>query len=82
MADPNEMGCKELVELITEYLEGTLPAADRARFEQHLGICEGCRNYLDQMRVVVATLGRISEESMPAEARQPLLEAFRHWKQK
>lgn len=81
MADSNEMSCKELVEVITDYLEGTLPSADRVRFEQHLGECEGCMNYLEQMKVSVQVLGRLSEGSIPPQAREELLEAFRNWKQ-
>jgi predicted anti-sigma-YlaC factor YlaD len=74
------MSCKELVELVTEYLEGTLPADDRVRFEAHLGECEGCENYLGQMRLTISTLGALSEETIPPEARDNLLEAFRSWK--
>lgn len=81
MADFTEMSCKDLVEVITDYLEGTLPSADRGRFEQHLGECEGCVNYLEQMKVSVQVLGRLSEESIPPGAREELLEAFRNWKQ-
>ena len=42
----DDLACKELVELVTEYLEGTLPPAERARFDAHLGQCEGCHTYL------------------------------------
>lgn len=76
----NEMSCKELVEVITEYLEGTLPEAERARFEYHLGLCPGCQTYLEQMRQTVRATGRPSEESIPAQARDDLLKAFREWK--
>jgi anti-sigma factor RsiW len=72
--------CKELVELVTDYLEERLPPADRLRFEQHLGGCEGCQNYLDQMQETIRLLGRLDEESIPAPARERLLRAFRDWK--
>ena len=49
-ATPEEMSCRELVDLITDYLEGTMAEADRARFEAHLGECDYCVNYLAQMR--------------------------------
>ena len=75
-----ELSCKELVELITEYLEGTLPAADRGRFEAHLSICPGCRTYLEQMRGVIASLGKLSEKNIPPQARDELLRVFRDWK--
>lgn len=77
---PAEMTCRELVELVTEYLEGTLPPAERARFEAHLRECDGCTTYLEQMRQLIAALGRLAEEAIPEEARRRLLQAFRDWK--
>ena len=76
-----EMTCRELVELVTGYLEGTLPAAERARFEAHLADCPDCTNYLDQMRRTVQLLGTLSEETITPEAKERLLWAFRDWKQ-
>ena len=76
----NELTCKELVELVTEYLEGTLPAAERARFEEHLAGCRDCGAYLDQIRQTVRVLGRLTEDSLPAAFRAELVEAFRSWK--
>jgi anti-sigma factor RsiW len=78
-ADP---ACKEIVEVITDYLEGRLPADDRARFDQHLAICRGCRTYLDQMRQVIRTAGAIRDESLDAKQRERLVRAFRDWKAK
>jgi anti-sigma factor RsiW len=75
-----ELSCKELVEVITDYLEGAMPDADRARFEAHLDDCPWCRNYLEQMRHTVATLGELPEESIDPAIREDLLEAFRDWR--
>jgi anti-sigma factor RsiW len=74
------MACRELVEVVTDYLEGTMGAADRARFEAHLAECPYCVNYLDQMRETIAALGGLSEESIGPRAREELLEAFRGWR--
>jgi anti-sigma factor RsiW len=74
------MSCKELVELVTDYLEDALPPEERLRFEQHLTICDGCVNYVDQIRQTVVTVGTLRGESMPPEARDALLSAFRDWK--
>jgi anti-sigma factor RsiW len=76
----DEMTCKELVEVVTDYLEGELSAVDRRRFEEHLEECPYCRIYLEQMRTTIRTLGRLSEESIPRDARAELLNAFRDWK--
>jgi anti-sigma factor RsiW len=77
--DLPEMPCRELVELITDYLEGRLSPVDRSRFEAHLDECEACRTYLDQFRRTIRVLGRLPEESLSAEARDTLLAAFRDW---
>jgi anti-sigma factor RsiW len=73
------MSCRELVEVITDYLEGTMGGTDRARFEAHLEECPYCVTYLEQMRETLDALGKISEESVPLEVRDQLLQAFRGW---
>jgi hypothetical protein len=72
--------CQEVVELVTDYFEGALPADQVELFEQHLNFCQGCESYVDQMRTTVATVGRIREEDLPFETRDRLLAAFRDWK--
>jgi anti-sigma factor RsiW len=74
------MACRELVELVTDYLEGRLPAADRERFDAHIAGCDACTAYLEQMRQTLTALGHIPEESISVEARQELLVAFRDWR--
>jgi anti-sigma factor RsiW len=78
--DSNDLACKELVELVTDYLEDRLPTAERARFDAHLTGCGGCRAYLEQMRQTVRVLGRLPEESIEPAARDRLLAAFLDWK--
>jgi anti-sigma factor RsiW len=78
--DPNEISCKELIELITEYLEGRLPPDEKRKFEDHLSICEACLLYLEQMRETIRAVGRLSEESLPVHAKEDLLALFRNWK--
>src|SRR5215475_8773003 len=56
------LSCQEVVELVTDYLEGTLGPQETTLFEQHLNFCDGCIWYLEQMRTTVATVGRIREE--------------------
>jgi anti-sigma factor RsiW len=74
------MPCRELVELVTDYLEDRLPARDRARFEAHIADCEYCATYLEQMRQTIRVLGRLPEESLSGAAREALLDAFRDWR--
>ena len=79
MAAREKMTCRDLVELVTEYLEGALLPDDVARFEEHLGECEACVDYLGQMRATVASLRRLESSTLPPEARDALLDAFRDW---
>lgn len=82
MPSPDEMTCRDLVETVTEYLEGTLPAADRVRFDAHLAECPPCREYLAQMRHTVAALGRLPRDTISQDAKRGLLDAFRNWKKR
>jgi len=75
-----EMTCKEMVELITDYLEGVLPEGDRLNFERHLEGCRGCTAYLSQMRQTIQLAGILTEESLSEKAKVELLEVFRDWK--
>jgi anti-sigma factor RsiW len=79
-APADDLSCQELVELVTHYLEGALPPDERARFEEHLGICEGCAHYLDQVRLTARLVGRTSEELETLPGVDRLREAFRGWK--
>lgn len=76
----NEMDCKELVETITAYLDGTLPDAERRRFDNHLAVCPHCTEYLAQMRDTIARLGTLDENTLSRDAREQLLVAFRAWR--
>jgi anti-sigma factor RsiW len=76
------LACNELVEIITEYLEGTLPPSERARFDAHLELCEGCRIYLEQMRQTIQAVGQLSEADISPQAKETLLLAFSSWNQR
>ncbi len=73
------MTCVELVEVVTDYLEGTLSRRERRRVERHVAACPYCDLYIEQIREVIRTLGRLTEETIPPEARDELLVAFRDW---
>lgn len=80
MSTTNTLTCQELVEIVTDYLEGAMSPEDRARFDEHLVLCAGCRYYLDQMRKTIQLVGRLTEDHISPEAQQDLLQAFRNWK--
>ena len=75
-----QLSCRELVELVTDYLEGALAADERARFEEHIARCSGCKTYLEQIRQTIAALGHLPEDGLTPEAERTLLEAFRGWR--
>jgi anti-sigma factor RsiW len=75
-----DLTCRELVELVTDYLEDALDPVDRDRFEQHLVLCDGCARYLEQMRTTIALTGSLTEESLAPEVQERLLSAFRGWR--
>jgi anti-sigma factor RsiW len=74
------MTCKELVELVTAYLEGALRGRRRRRFEGHLAACDGCTAYLAQMRETIRLTGRLTEDRLTEEQRSALVGAFRDWR--
>ena len=76
-----EMTCKELTELITDYLEERLSPVDRIRFDRHLSVCTGCVEYLEQMRVTIKALSYKPAVKIPPVIQSNLLAAFRRWKE-
>jgi anti-sigma factor RsiW len=77
-----DLTCAEVVELVTGYLEGGLSAHDRERFEEHLGVCDWCTTYIDQMRQTIARTGRLREEDLDPAVQNALISVFRGWKAK
>lgn len=79
-ARPQDLACRELVELLTEFLEGALDEGTRTQVEQHLVLCPGCTEYLRQFRVSIGATRRLAEEDLPERVKESLLDAFRHWR--
>jgi predicted anti-sigma-YlaC factor YlaD len=77
----NDLSCKELVELVTDYLEGALSEQDSARFDSHIAKCDWCRIYIEQIKLTVKSMGQLSEANISPQAQGELLQAFRTWKQ-
>jgi anti-sigma factor RsiW len=71
--------CVELVELVSDYLEGALTPAEQARFERHIDACSDCTHYLEEMRVTIALAGKLEEDDLSDAAKADLLAAFRAW---
>ena len=71
--------CQQMVELVTEYLDGVMEPRRRARFEEHLAGCDGCTAYLEQFRTTVVVAGRLDIGDVPAPVMSELLSVFRSW---
>ena len=75
-----EMPCRDVVEVVTLYLEDALSADDRRRFEAHMAICDPCVMYVDQVRATIQLAGTtFTADELPAELRTGLRDAFRNW---
>jgi anti-sigma factor RsiW len=73
---PGDLPCVELVELVTDYLEGVLPEAEARRLEHHLDTCPGCTEYLQQLRAIAGSLRGLTDDSFPADMRDGLIADF------
>ncbi len=74
------LACRDVVQLVTNYLEDALPAGERRRFEAHLGACPNCSRYMGQFRQTISATGALREDDIAPEAKEALLHAFRNWK--
>jgi len=75
-----ELVCQQVVELVTDYLEDVLSAADRERFERHLAGCPHCTEYLAQMRETIRLAGRVAAEDLTPVMRADLTDLYRRWR--
>jgi anti-sigma factor RsiW len=82
LSTPGELTCRELVEIVTDYVEGTMPTDDRRRFDEHLAVCPYCERYVEQMRATIRTVGSLHEDAIALDTRDVLLQAFRDWHRK
>jgi anti-sigma factor RsiW len=81
LGSSHDLTCEELVEIITDYVEGTMPEVERRRFDEHLAVCSGCEHYVEQMRSTIQVVGSLREEMIAPETRDALLAMFRDWRQ-
>ena len=77
MSTVRALSCSEIVEIVTDYVEGTIDPDLRAAFDAHLARCEGCTHYLEQIEATIRLAGTIEPDELSPEFRAGLLEAFR-----
>jgi anti-sigma factor RsiW len=76
----HDINCAQAVSLVTDYLDGTLTQAERARFEAHLVDCDNCTEHVKQIQVTVAAAGRVREDDLDPRVRQDLMNLYRRWR--
>jgi hypothetical protein len=76
-----KLTCQELVELVADYPEGTLPVPERRRFDEHFATCDGCVNCIEQMGTTIRLVGRLREDDLWPRVRGKLLSLFHTWEQ-
>lgn len=72
--------CREVVELVTEYLDGAMRPEDRTTLELHLNFCDGCATFLEQIRTSAALAGSVTPDQIPDDVAEALRTAFREWR--
>ncbi len=75
-----DLVCQQAVELVTDYLEGVLPRAERRRFESHLAGCPHCTEYLAQMRATIDLTGRVTPEDLTPQMQDEFIALYRQWR--
>jgi Putative zinc-finger len=80
MSPSASLTCREFVELVTDYFEGALPPAERARFEGHFCCCDWCNGYMGQMRETLVVVGHIDPEGLDPQVEEAFVSLFREWK--
>jgi anti-sigma factor RsiW len=77
---PSPLVCRDAVELVSDYLDGTLTRRQRRRLEKHLALCDACNAYLEQMRVTIAASGQVGPEDLPNDVVEGLVNLFRQYR--
>jgi len=75
-----ELVCQQVVELVTDYLEGALSHSQRRRFDAHLAGCEHCSEYLEQMRATIRLTGRLQAEDLTPAMSEEFSALYRRWR--
>ena len=81
MSAADTMACRELVELVTSYLDDALAPDERVRVERHLAACVGCETFIEQMRQTVAATASLGPEVIPPEGLERLLKVYREFRE-
>ncbi len=80
MSRSEDIACIEIVEVVTDYLEGAMTPDERRRFEAHLEHCPFCTEYVEQMRTVGGSLRGLGADTLAPKRREALVDAFRGWR--
>jgi len=80
MTTETDVTCREVVELLSDYLDDAIPATDRARLDAHLAECDGCTSALEQLRATIRVAGTLTESQVAQAELEPVRRAFQAWR--
>jgi anti-sigma factor RsiW len=78
---PSQLVCQQAVELMSDYLDGSLSRRDRRRLEKHLALCDACTAYLEQLRATNAASGVVAPEDLTPDVLETLTDLFRRYRE-
>ncbi len=73
----DDLPCRDLVEMVSDYLEGTFDPETEARIRTHLTWCDACSDYVEQIRAITDLSSRLRDDDVPQRLRREILSAFR-----
>jgi anti-sigma factor RsiW len=76
---PSRLVCQQAVELVSDYLDGSLSRRDRKRLERHLADCDACTAFVEQMRETIAASGVVTPDDLAPEVLDTLTDLFRRF---
>ena len=75
-----DLVCRQAVDLMVEYLDGSLSRRDGRRLERHLRACPNCSAYLEQIRATIEATGAVDPDDLSQEAVDDLVDLYREWR--
>ena len=81
LSRPEDITCREIVRIVNDYVEGVLLAAEREAVELHLNLCDGCSDYLAQLRLSIELTGELPADAISPELEEELCAAFRSYRE-
>ena len=73
MAEPTELECRRIAELLADYIDGTLPRETRELIDWHIEGCPPCVAFVNTYRGTIDAVKKLRDTTIPPELKQRLL---------